>query len=120
MSALEDLGASTFKMQDLAMYNATATLVRYTCTFKMQDLATYNATATQVRYSLADAMQQEFERSEIIAADPSLEQRDLLESFRQPLGNISNASSTQQSQTQPMLLLKNYMIRGRSPWENRH
>ena len=77
-------------------------------TFRMPDVVTFNVTAIPVRRSLADATEQELEQPKDIAVVYSLEQRDLLESLRKPLGNISNTSSSQQSQTQPML--KNFMV----------
>jgi hypothetical protein len=77
-------------------------------TFRMPDVVTYNVTAIQVRCSLADAMEQELEQPMDIAVVYSLEQRDLLESLRKPLGNIPNTSRSQQSQTQPMP--KNFIL----------
>jgi hypothetical protein len=87
ISALEDLGASTFKMPDVA----TGHVQRYIHAGKAQPCRCYGAGVRAIQDYCG------------------LEQWDLLESFRQHFGNISNTSSTQQSQS--LLMLKNYMLR---------
>jgi hypothetical protein len=56
-------------------------------------------TICPARRSLADAMEQELDKPEKVAATCSFEQRDP-ESFRKPLGKISNISCSQQPQDQ--------------------
>jgi hypothetical protein len=56
-------------------------------------------TTCPARRGFADAMEQELDQPDKVAATSSLEQRDP-ESFRKPLGNISNILCSQQPQAQ--------------------
>jgi hypothetical protein len=91
MSALEDLGASTFKMPRVA---------------------TYNTTATPVRSSLAAAIEQELEQPKDIVVNYCHNRlssgRTLRSLFVRPMESTLNILHSQQSQQHPML--KNLMF----------